>query len=119
MPNEVRHQRANDGTCLGGHCVNREALQPSVWHDPVLLSVLEQCILLFIVFLIEHKVSTLPAPGFLALNDNFISFEAGSELEQVLVAVNVGTDVRDEGDAGFGQQVDNIDLVAQLIECFG
>jgi hypothetical protein len=37
----------------------------------------------------------------------------------VLVVVNVGADVRDEGDAGSGQQVDDLDLVAQLIEGFG
>jgi hypothetical protein len=80
VADEIRHKRANDGACLGGHCVNREALQPSVWHDLELLSVLEHCILLIIVFFIEHKVGTLPASAFLLLNAKFISFETGSEL---------------------------------------
>jgi hypothetical protein len=80
MANEFRHQRCNDGACLGGHCVNRQALQSTVWHDLELLSILKYFILLIIVFLIEHKECTLPAAAFLLLNAKFISVEAGSEL---------------------------------------
>jgi hypothetical protein len=103
MADEFRHQRANDGACLGGHCADREALQSSIRHDFVLLSILEHFMLLIIVFLIEDKEGAPSATTVLVLNANFISFEVSSELEQVVVAADGGTDVRDEGDIGFGQ----------------
>jgi hypothetical protein len=84
-----------------------------------LFSILEHFILLIIVFLIEDKEGAPSTTAVLVLNTNFISFEVGSELEQVLVAVNVGADVRDEGYADFGKQVDDFDLVAQVVVDFG